>query len=90
MHSILKELCPHETFRNPREYEEFMIRMNSLLSEGLVSKIEPKVRSRWDLNAEFFIDPIADEIFMLHHPEAPYHGEWVKVTKDYLENPPRE
>lgn len=84
MASLLNDLCPHETFRSPWEYREFMRIINSLLSEGTISQIEPRARSQWDLNAEFYYDPAADEVFMLHHPEAPYHGEWVKVSKEYL------
>jgi hypothetical protein len=48
-----------------------------------------RARSVWDLGADFFYDPLADEVFRLHHPEAPSRGEWVKVSKAYLEDPDR-
>jgi hypothetical protein len=87
MASLLGDLCPHETFRTPWEYKEFMRSIKSLIAAGTIMQIEPKVRSQWDLYADFFYDPGTEEIFMLHHPEAPYHGEWVKVSRGYLENP---
>lgn len=85
--TILSELCPRGIFYSLWDYDQFMRIINSLIAEGKIRQIEPKIRSQWDLQADFFYDPLADEVFMLHHPELPSRGEWVKVSKEYLENP---
>jgi hypothetical protein len=81
--SLLSELCPRGFFESHKAYEHFLKAIGSLVTQGDVKKIEPKVRSEWDLQAEFYHDPATDEVFKLHHPEFPSRGEWVKVSKGY-------
>jgi hypothetical protein len=87
--TTLSELCPRGRFDSPWKYSQFIRSLNSLIAEGRIRRIEPTIRSQWDSQAEFFYDPLADEVFRLHHPEAPSRGEWVRVSKDYLEDPTR-
>lgn len=90
--ATLGELCPRGKFDSLWEYDQFMREIDRLVAEGDIKKIEPKVRSEWDLLADFFYDPAARETYMLHHPEFPSRGEWVRVSVEYLENlpPPAE
>jgi len=87
MTSLLNNLCPRGMFDSLSDYDQFMQTINSLEANGIIRKIEPTVRSDWDLQADFFYDPLAKEIFMLHHPEPPSRGEWVMVPEEYLEDP---
>lgn len=85
--SILGDLCTRGKFDFLWEYDQFMSKLNKLVAERCIKKVEPTVRSEWDLQADFFYDPGAQETYMLHHPEFPSRGEWVKVSEEYLENP---
>jgi hypothetical protein len=85
MATRLGQLCLRVQFESPQEYYYFVSKLERLIKEGRMKRLEPKVRSEWDLQADFFHDPATGKIYRLHLPEFPSRGEWAEVSREYVE-----
>lgn len=84
--NTLESLCAEGPFSSRRLYELAVLGLSELVRTGVVVKIKPRVISKWDHAAEFYLEPSTRQIYKLHHPEPPSRGEWARMAADDLQD----